>query len=566
MSSNGIQGNLLGISRQKQDEISRLFRRRIPADLITTHEFNRELCSLSHEIGRQIGTLINRRGQVESVVVGDDKSLLLGDVGLSRGDPARFRGLRYIHTHLKPEPLSEVDLTDLGLLRLDLVLAVVVDAQGYPGPSYLAHLLPYNPEGKPYEVYPPFAPGRLDLDFQELMRSLEEEFARTRPRLKGREREGVILVSVREDGHKARPGLPAPVAPWIDPMAELKELARSAGVDVLDQVVQHRAKAHPRTVLGAGKLQEVVVRAMQLGAVTLIFDRELSPSQVNAIQKLTELKVIDRSQLILDIFAQRAKTREGKIQVELAQLRYNLPRLIGHGVDMSRLTGGIGSRGPGETKLEIDRRRVRERIQRGERDLDNIRRTRAQKRERRKARQVPVVSIIGYTNAGKSTLLNQLTESAVEVEDKMFATLDPTSRRLRFPREREIVITDTVGFIRELPRGLMEAFRATLEELADAELFLHLVDAADPSWEGQISAVEKILEELEFSAKPRIIVFNKSDLAGASDVKARLARLPGSVSLTALDRRSFLPLLLAMERALFREKEPDSAAWQSLGF
>ncbi|HUT53834.1 MAG TPA: GTPase HflX [bacterium] len=564
MSSNGIQGNLLGISRQKQDEISRLFRRRIPADQVTTHEFNRELCALSHEIGRQIGTLLNRRGQVESVVVGGDKSLLLGDVGRSRGDPARFRGLRYVHTHLKPEPLSEEDLTDLGLLRLDLVLAVTVDEQGYPGPSYLAHLLPYNQEGRPYEVYPPFAPGQLDMDFQELMRSLEEEFARTRPKLKGRDREGVILVSVQVDEFRANSPLPA--APRIDSMAELMELARSAGVDVLDQVVQRRPKAHPRTVLGPGKLQEVVVRAMQLGAVTLIFDRELSPSQVNAIQKLTELKVIDRSQLILDIFAQRAKSREGKIQVELAQLRYNLPRLAGHGVDMSRLTGGIGSRGPGETKLEIDRRRVRERIHRQERELENIRRTRAQKRERRKAREVPVVSIIGYTNAGKSTLLNQLTDSTVDVEDKMFATLDPTSRRLRFPREREIVITDTVGFIHELPKDLMEAFRATLEELADADLFLHVVDAADPSWDGQISAVGKILEELEFSDKPRIIVFNKADLAAPSDLGARLARFSGSISISALNRRSFLPLLLAMERELFREKELDSTAWQSLGY
>jgi GTP-binding protein HflX len=564
MSSNGIQGNLLGISKQKQEELSRLLRRRIPPDLVSTQEFNRELCALSRELGRQVGAMVNRRGQVESVMVGDDRSVLLGNLGRGPRDAARFRGLRYIHTHLKAEPLTDEDLTDLGLLRLDLVLAVAVDEQGYPGPSFLAHLLPYNPAGKRYEVYPPIAPGRLDLDFQELMRSLEEEFARARPRLKGRDREGVILVSVQTDEHHPHNFLPA--APGIDSMSELAELARSAGVDVLDKVAQRRQKPHPRTVLGPGKLQEVVVRAMQLGAVTLIFDRELSPSQVNAIQKLTELKVIDRSQLILDIFAQRAKTREGKIQVELAQLRYNLPRLVGHGVDMSRLTGGIGSRGPGESKLEIDRRRVRERIHRGERELENIRRTRAQKRERRKAREVPVVSIIGYTNAGKSTLLNQLTDSSVDVADKMFATLDPTSRRLRFPREREIVITDTVGFIRELPKDLLSAFRATLEELEDADLFLHIVDAADPSWQGQIAAVEKILEELEFREKRRLIVFNKSDLIPAPDLKSRLLLHPEAVAVSALDRHTFIPLLEAMERELFPEKDHDPRAWQSLGF
>jgi GTP-binding protein HflX len=562
MGAHSVEGNLLGISKKKLDQISRLFRRRIPPDLVTTHEFNRELCGLSHDTGRQIGVLINRRGQVEHVIAGDTKSVLLPDLGRSRGDPSRFRGLRYIHTHLGPEPLNDEDLTDLGLLRFDLILAVTVDETGHPGPGHLAHLLPQNPEGKAFEIFEPFAPGRLDLDFEELMRSLEEEFARTRPELTGRDREGAILLGAVVDDRGRR----AAREPGIDSLTELAELADSAGVDVLDRIIQKRRRIHPRTIIGAGKLRETVIRAMQQGAVTLIVDRELSPSQVNAIQKITELKVIDRSQLILDIFAQRAKTREGKIQVELAQLRYNLPRLAGRGVDMSRLMGGIGGRGPGETRLEVDRRRVRERIHRLEKDLESIRKTRAQKRERRRTREAPVVSIIGYTNAGKSTLLNQLTRSRVDVADKMFATLDPSSRRLRFPREREIIITDTVGFIHELPRELMSAFMATLEELEDADLFLHVVDAAAPSWEGQIKAVEKILVELKFHDTPRIIVFNKTDLISQIEIKHRRACSPGSAAISALDRGTLMPLLEAMERELFREKEFDAVAWQSLGF
>jgi len=572
MSVDRIEGALLGVKKRKQAEIARLFRRRIPPDLASTQEFNRELASLSFDVGKQIGALVNRRGQVEHVIVGAAKSVMLPDLGRTRGDPSRFRGLRYIHTHLSDEPLSDEDLTDLALLRFDLIVAVTVDGSGYPGPSYIAHLLPDNPEGKTFEILEPVAPGMLDLDFQELITNLEREFTRRRSELKGAELEGAILVGVVAGGGKRKNSRAgpnsnhSPAARAIDSMAELRGLAESAGIDVLGEEVQRRDKIHPRTVLGPGKLREIVIRAMQLGAVALIFDRELSPAQVKSIQALTELKVIDRSQLILDIFAQRAKTREGKIQVELAQLRYNLPRLAGKGVDMSRLMGGIGGRGPGETKLEVDRRRSRERIHRLEKELGKARRTREQKRERRKARGVPVVSIVGYTNAGKSTLLNQLTRSEVEVADKMFATLDPASRRLRFPREREIVVTDTVGFIRELPKELYQAFRATLEELADADLFLHLADAADPSWEGQIKAVEKIIGELELQNTPRIIAFNKTDLISADQTRKRLAQLDGAIAIAATNRRTFMPLLFAMERELFREDGEDEARWRSLGF
>src|SRR5882724_1650620 len=269
-------------------------------------------------------------------------------------------------------------------------------------------------------------------------------------------------------------------------MAELLELANSAGVVVLDEIIQRRGQIDSRTVLGKGKLEELLIRAMQLGADVIIFDRELQAAQVRSLSVATDLKVIDRSQLILDIFAQRAQSHEGKIQVELAQLKYILPRLVvGQNSAFSRLAGGIGGRGPGETKLETDRRRVRDRIHRLEKELSSQAKRREQRRKERLRQQVPAISIVGYTNAGKSTLLNALTSSHVLAESRMFATLDPTTRRLRLPREQEIIINDTVGFIRDLPPDLLAAFRSTLEEIAGSRLLVHVVDASNPRWQNR---------------------------------------------------------------------------------
>jgi GTP-binding protein HflX len=307
-------------------------------------------------------------------------------------------------------------------------------------------------------------------------------------------------------------------------MAELRELAASAGVVVLDQMIQRRPAIDPRTVLGRGKLEDLLVRAMQLGADLIVFDRELQPAQVRSLSEATDLKVIDRAQLILDIFAQRAQSREGKIQVELAQLKYLLPRLIaGQDSAFSRLAGGIGGRGPGETKLETDRRRVRDRINRLEKEIDTQRRRRYERRKERLRQKLPLISIVGYTNAGKSTLLNRLTASSVLAEQRMFATLDPASRRLRLPREQEVIINDTVGFIRDLPRGLVTAFRATLEEISDSNLLIHLIDIANPRWPQQIESVDRMLAELSLDQIPRLVVFNKADLVDA-DVVAGIVR------------------------------------------
>jgi len=333
---------------------------------------------------------------------------------------------------------------------------------------------------------------------------------------------------------------------------ELRELCRTAGIQVVDVAIQRRPETDPRYLIGRGKLEDVLVRAMQYDASVLIFDPDLSPGQAHAIASFTDLKVIDRTILILDIFAQRARSRDAKLQVELAQLRYRLPRLQEENTMMSRLVGGIGGRGPGETKLEIGRRRARERLHRLEKDIEQTRKQRAGRRSARKDRGLPVVAIVGYTNAGKSTLLNGLTGSEVLVEDKLFATLDPTTRRLRFPRERELILADTVGFIRDLPKDLAQAFHATLEELDDADLLLHVVDAADPDRDAHITAVERILSDLNLAETPRLLVYNKTDRL-LPEEKSVLEAGGRNLAISALDRPTILPLLAAMEHALWRE-------------
>ena len=348
-------------------------------------------------------------------------------------------------------------------------------------------------------------------------------------------------------------------------MAELRELARTAQVEALDEFIQRPRSLNPRFLMGEGKMRDVVIRALQHGASMLIFDQELTPAQIRSISAMTELKVIDRSQLILDIFARRAKTLDGKVQVELAQLKYLLPRLTGRGVQMSRLMGGIGGRGPGETKLETDRRRIRDRIASLERELKELSRGRDQRRQQRIKAGVPIISIVGYTNAGKSTLLNALTKSDVFTEDLLFATLDTSTRRLRFPREREVIITDTVGFIRSLPKSLMGAFKATLEELRDADLLLHVVDSSHPRFEDQIAQVRTILQELELGDKQELMVYNKSDLLNEMRKKDMVgflrvrqsARTRNSVTVSARDRKSLAPLMDELQRRFWPEEAEE---------
>lgn len=508
-----------------------------------THELARSLTELSREINRQIGLLVTRRGEVAYVIVGSYHNILIPSLERFRSSSRRFKGLRLIHTHLGGEGITTDDFTDLALLRLDLVCAIEADEEGLPGLAHLAHLVPENETGSFWTTLAPRRPADLDLDFQTFIADLEGQFARRQTTRKVDAAERAILIRVETD----------PSRDGDASLAELAELCRTSGVEVFDTVCQQRPEVDPRFLVGRGKLSDIVIKALQMDANLLIFDHELSASQIRSLADFTEMKVIDRTQVILDIFAKRAHSREGKIQVELAQLKYRLPRLTRQDDGLSRLAGGIGGTGPGETKLEVDRRRIRDRINRLEKELKGIGKARGQRRLRRQRRGLPVISIVGYTNAGKSTLLNTLTKSAVLTEDKLFATLDPKSARLRFPRDAEAVISDTVGFIRDLPRELVAAFAATLDELRDADILLHVIDISNPLFESHIASVEKILGELDLMEKPLLRVFNKIDRLPDKGLVETLCRRFGALAVSALAPETLQPLIERLETLVLNE-------------
>ena len=497
-----IHGELKGLKAKQVKDLKKLENQRVRGDVLISQELAKRLASVAHSIGRTIGLIINRRGHVQDLVVGDAQRLYLPELGRQRGGGKRFRGVRLIRSVQVGERLSRDDLMDLSKLQLDLVAIMEVDEKGNSQKVIWAHLVPDNPKRLIWTIQEVQHNSKLDEDFSYFIAELEAEFERKQDRNITLSRDSAMLVYVRTKSdwnHKQR-------------LAELHELCKTAGVEVVETYVQSRQKLDPKFATGKGALEEIELRCLQLGADILVYGQDLSSNQVARISTMTQLRVLDRTQLILDIFAQRARTRSGKLQVELAQLKYALPRLSKRGTFMSRLMGGIGGRGPGETKLETDRRRVYSRIHLLEQNIEKLNTQREESRKRRVQSELPTISIVGYTNAGKSTLLNTLTKSNVFSEDKLFATLDPTSRRLRFPEQREVVLTDTVGFIEDLPASLTEAFRATLAELADSNLLLHVVDISNSNFEEHIVSTNKILDSLGVKDTKTVMIFNKMDL------------------------------------------------------
>jgi GTP-binding protein HflX len=541
-------GNIGGLKAGHTRRLENLYRRRLPPQSLITFELARDISRLSHEIRRQIGLLINRQGKIAYVIVGDHQGIVIPDTSEYRVSPGRFKGLRCIHTHLNNEPLTREDLTDLALLRLDIMAAITMTKAGYLHQVHAGYILPKSSAGKPFEILQPLNPNELDIGCLDLIQSLETELAHVKSLFEAdTKKERALLISVTTVSRRTAAAS----------LAELEDLAVSSGIQVVGTVLQQRRKLNTRFLMGMGKLQDLIILALQKGATLIIFDQELNPSQIRSITNKIDLKVIDRTQLILDIFAQRAKTKEGKLKVELAQLSYLLPRLITRNTAMSRLTGGIGGRGPGETKLEINRRRVRNRISRLENALSLVRKQRKQQRAKRSKRGLTIISIIGYTNAGKSTLLNTLTKSNVRAESRLFSTLDPSSRRLKFPKDIEVIITDTVGFIKNLPKELIVAFRATLEELESADLLLHVIDISNPHFKDQIESVEKILVDLNLHNISLIRVLNKKDLVDQATVD-ELTRALGGTAISANVESTLLPLIEKMETFIYHMKYRSS--------
>ena len=502
-----VEGNLSGLKPSQKRALERIYRRKSRSeDVAVTPELAATLCSVSNEIGRQVGIMLDRRGHVEYVIVGDTSEIVIPELSRVRAGAGRLKGLRLVHTHLKEEPLSKDDLNDLVMLRLDLVMAVGVDGHGRPGVSQVGYLNadPEKENNTPWKTGNPEQFSNLDFSFAGFFDALDKEYAKAET---GRKSVGDLSAILAHISTKP----PRMADASVD---ELAELARTEKITVLDKIV-FRSEVNPKSLVGEGRLKELVVRAMTLNADMILFDQELNPAQARYISGVTDMPLLDRTQLILRIFAMRAHTADGKLRVELANLEYQLPRIGAKDDALSRIRGGIGMRGPGETTMEVTRRRIKERMRTVRVRLEKAGRGRQTRREKRLRSQIPQVAIVGYTNAGKSTLLNAITKSTTLVEDKLFATLDPMSRRVRFPKDMDVVFSDTVGFIRDLPESLLGAFRSTLEELKDADLLVHLVDLSVPDFEEAKKAVEKILAKLEIDYIPTVTVLNKTDMVTA---------------------------------------------------
>jgi GTP-binding protein HflX len=538
------RGNLSGLRPNVVRQIEKLFDRRAGTSEFVDPWLAVALQDAALAAGRRVGVLADRRGVVRDVLVGDALAIELPKEVRLRVGPGRLGGVRLIHATFCDRGMGDEDLRTLRMASLDASIAVLAGEAGRMPLVSVAWLLPVNPDGRLWEVRPPAHPAAIRERFDETIHDIEAQMRR----------DSAAIRSLGFGGTGARDAaiLVLPVfdrrtdAEWE--MAELRSLCRTADVAVAASVIQRRDRPDPRTLIGRGKLHEVSMLGLQHSADLLIFGVALGPSQQRSIAQAAGVRVIDRNQLILDIFAAHARSIEGRLQVELAQLRYNLPRLVEKDDSLSRLTGGIGALGPGETKLEMERRRAKQRIHAlGER-AERIAADRSERRRRRTESDLPVVALVGYTNAGKSTIFNALTGADVRVEDRLFATLDPTTRRMR--DGSRFLVSDTVGFIRELPKELVGAFLATLEEVRSARALVLVADASDPHVEEQIESVRRILGELEAGEIPTVLVLNKADRLGSPGEVERAAERFGAVTASALDPDSLRPVVSAVERIL----------------
>ena len=510
---------------------------------MVTPELTHTLLALSGEFKRTMTVLIDRKGKIRFVFIGEPCDFPFEKLlGRRRRAKYRLRGLRAVRTNLKGSGLTNSDLTTLANERLDLVASASISQSGSAGRFEYANLIPPDEKNPTKWEISKFSDlGRIEINLEQEINSIEQALRRAFLKNGGKEnREGVILVGFSTKFRYLTE----------KSLEELDSLALSAEKVVLDKVAQVRKKVDPRYLVGKGKLREVALHAKHLGADTIIFDTELTPAQANAIGEESGLDIMDRSQLIIQIFAKHAKTNEGKIQARLAELQYNLPRLKGKGTTFSQLGGGIGTRGPGEKKLEQERRNIRKQIEQLEKQTENLCRRREHTRKNRKTSRIPTLSFIGYTNVGKSTLFNRLTKSSIVTQDKLFSTLNPTTRKVMLPGGKQILMTDTVGFISKLPQELINAFRATLEEIGEADLLLHVADASDPEVREKIDSVIKIMESMECENIPSILVFNKTDEADAHTQETLREAFPQIPLVSARKGKNFRELLLHIEKVV----------------
>ena len=511
-----VNGDLGNIKAHLLEKLKALYDLSVPIGQLSTHELNERMLEITDILDREVAVYMNRQGRIVQVSLGDADTVDLPEVQRQARSEHGLSGIRCVHTHPSGDVrLSEPDLSSLRRLRFDCMAAIgrkddkVIGSMGF----FTGDL---QEDGTPVlSIYGPAAEKILDqINLNMLIRVVNKKLNALTTKSTADDEERAILAGVERTSHTL----------WSieESMAELERLADTAGAVIVGRFTQRKEKPDAALFLGKGKVSEIAMEIQNTDATLLILDDELTPSQQHNLEQILGIKVIDRTALILDIFAQRARSREGKLQVELAQLKYNLPRLGGQGLVLSRLGGGIGTRGPGETKLEVDRRRIYTKIHDIERQIEGLRKNCGLHRTRRKESRIPLVALVGYTNAGKSTLLNKLTDSEVFAEDKLFATLDPTTRHLVLPEKQEILLTDTVGFIQKLPHTLVTAFWATLEEVQEADLLLHVVDCSNENYEQQIEAVIEVLKELKAEDKPTLFVFNKADRIASPHLREQM--------------------------------------------